>query len=131
MSIILWIIGGLIALAVAFFLLKLVMTLLGLSLLLGGLSWLIFDTFWAGAVLGGIMTIIWIIRDPDSFWDNVAEWGNTPSGSSSSSSPDEPKQYIRTPEGNVEIYSNYAGGFIDVNGHKWEEQLDGSYRRIS
>lgn len=86
MSIILWIIGGIIGLAAAIILFKLAAAFLGLSLLLGGLTWLIFDSFWTGAIIGFVITLIMFFSDPGEFLDNAMESYSGSSGSSGTSS---------------------------------------------
>lgn len=129
MEILLYIVLGIIGLAIAYVLLKIAAALLGLSLVLGVVSWLIFDNFWLGAILGGIITLIMIIKDPGEYFDDII---NTHSGSSSSSkggTSGSSKRYIHTDEGDVEVYCDTAGGVEDVYGNRWTRQSNGSYRR--
>lgn len=46
MEILLYIVLGIISMAVAIVLFKIAAALVGLSLVLGGITWLIFDSFW-------------------------------------------------------------------------------------
>lgn len=130
MEIILWIVGGIVVLAIAWVLLKLVAALAGLSLVLGTLTWLFFDSFWTGVIIGAIITVILIINDPDDFFDSAME-DPQPSRSSNSSS-----ETIRMTfeDGSSEILEKNcedASGFYDQYGHKWERQSDGTYMKRS
>lgn len=133
MEIILYIIGGIIVLAVAIVLLKLVAALIGPALILGFITWLIFDSFWAGAIIGGVITVILIINDPGEFFSDALE--EIPTKSSSSRSSGGSEVYMKGSDGRKyecgENPTTYAGGIIDNYGHKWEKQLDGSYKKIS
>lgn len=131
MEILLYIVLGIIGLAVAIVLFKIAAALVGLSLVLGGITWLIFDSFWAGAIIGGIITLIMIIKDPGEYFDDFVNDSATSHSSSRSSSTNGNKRYLRTDEGNVEIYCDYAGGVEDVNGNRWEKQLDGTYKKVN
>lgn len=124
MEIILWIIGGVLALALAWVLLKLVAMLAGLSVVLGFITWLFFDSFWTGAIIGGVITAILVIRDPGEFFDRAMD---DPAPSTPS-----PRETIRMtyPNGESEILEKNcedSSGFYDQYGHKWERQSDGTY----
>lgn len=71
--VILYIIGGFILLALLILVLKLAAALLGLSLTLGFITWLLFDSFWTGAIIGGVITAILVIKDPEEFFENALE----------------------------------------------------------
>lgn len=134
MEIIFYIVVGIIALILAIVLLKLIAALVGLSLVFGFLTWLIFDSFWAGAAIGGIITAIMVISDPSGFFENAMEDAPTSSDSSDSSNKSS-KVIMRGSDGqSYDCGSNpttYAGGIEDNYGNKWEKQLDGSYKKVS
>lgn len=128
MSIILWIIGGFIAVAVAYVLFKLAAAFLGLSLLLGAITWLVFDSFWAGAIIGGVITLIRFISSPGDFLDDAMEDPVISSSGGSSSASDT----VRMVDQNgcsqeVEKRLEDASGFYDQYGNRWDKLSDGSY----
>lgn len=129
METVFYIILGLIGLALAIFLLKLVCLLCGLSVVLGFITWLIFDSFWIGAGIGGVLTLILIISDPEEFFDNVFDDPPTKSSSSSSSSSSE--KYIRTSNGDVKVIYEDSDSVTDEYGHKWKKKSDGSFERYN
>ncbi len=132
MEIILYIILGIIGLAIAYVLLKIAAALLGLSLVLGAITWLIFDSFWAGAIIGGVFTLVMIIKNRGEYLDDfINDSAGSSSTSRSSGSSSSSKRYLQTDEGNVEISHDYSGGYVDVYGHRWEQQTNGSYKRVS
>lgn len=127
--IIIYIILGIIALAVAIFLLKFFMMLLGPALVGGFVTWLIWDNFWVGAAIGGVITLIAILRNPGDFFSDLFEEASTPinSSSSSSSSYSSNKEYITDRYGNKrEVRYHDSDSIWDDNGTQYRSD-DGGY----
>lgn len=128
--IIIYILLGIVALGIALFLLKLIAILVGPALLLGGISWLVFDSFWPGCVLGGTLTLIAFIRNPGEFLsDAIEEAASSSEGSSEKSTSSSSTGYRICDEyGNwrdvVYIDSNHAW---DDNGHKYVKDDSGRW----
>lgn len=128
MEIILWIVGGVIVLALAWVLLKLVAMLVGLSLVLGFLTWLFFDSFWVGAIIGGVITLIMVITNPHEFFERAME---EPMPSSKKPAPPS-KNIVSMRDGagrnfEVEKRLETTDGFYDEYGNYWQRQSDDSY----
>ena len=84
--VIIYIILGFIALGLAVFLFKILAMLCGLALTLGFVTWLIFDSFWTGCIIGGIITLVMILKNPGEYFDDLVDEASrhTPSSSSTS-----------------------------------------------
>lgn len=128
MEIILWIVGGFIALVIAYVLLKLAAAFLGLSVLLGGITWLIFDSFWIGAGIGLAITIIRFISDPGEFLDSAMEShsGNGGSSSSSSSSTSSQRYFMDNHGCRHDIRYEDATSVTDQYGDKYQKDINGN-----
>lgn len=131
MEIILYIILGFIVLGIAIVLLRFVALIAGPALLLGGLSWLIFDSFWPGCILGGLITLIGIIRDPSGFFDDAFDEATTPINSTSSSTPRSSGKTIRDKWGNTrDITYEDADSITDDYGNNYRKGSDGNWYQI-
>lgn len=130
MEIILWIVGGVIVVALAWVLLKLVAMLVGLSLVLGFLTWLFFDSFWVGAIIGGVITLIMVISNPHEFFERAME---DPQPSSKKPTPPSNEMVnMQDQNGNyfkVEKHLETTDGFYDQYGYYWKHQGNDRYSR--
>lgn len=115
--IIIYILLGIVALGIALFLLKFIAILVGPALLFGGISWLVFDSFWPGCVLGGAMTLITFIRNPGKFLSDAAE-------EAASSSEGNSKKSVSSSSTGYRILDKYGNWrevvYMDGN-HAWDE----------
>ncbi len=125
MEIIIYIILGLFALAIAVFLLKVLLMLCGPALILGGLTWLIFDSFWLGCIIGGIITLILILKDPEGFFSDIINEASKSSSSGGSSSSS--KEYIKDKWGNQrEVTYRDSNSMYDDYGNRYRSDDGGS-----
>lgn len=119
---IIYILLGIMALALAVFLIKALALLVGPSLVFGFITWLLFDSFWLGCIIGAFIPIIGIIRSPRRYFEDLLEEAGTfaPTSSGNSKSSNSSKQMIKDKYGNWrEVSTMDSTTAYDDYGHKY------------
>lgn len=125
--IVVYIILGLIVLGVAIFLFKFLLMLLGLPLVGGFVTWLIWDNFWIGAAIGGVITLITILRNPGEYFSDLIDEASRSGSLSSSSSSSASKEYITDRWGNKrEVRYRDSNSMWDDYGNHYRSDDGGS-----
>ena len=126
--IIIYIVLGLVALAIAVILFKILAMLCGLSIVLGGITWLFFDSFWAGCIIGGLITLIMILSSPREYFSDLMEEATSSHSSSGGGSSSSSGERIRDKYGNWrEVTYRDSTTMWDDNGHKYTKGSDGNW----
>ncbi|MDE5733999.1 MAG: hypothetical protein K2H83_02530 [Duncaniella sp.] len=128
--IIIYILLGLVALGIAIFLLKILAMLCGLAIVLGGITWLIFDSFWIGCIIGGLITLVIILRSPREYFEDLFdEAASSSSSSSGGSSSNSSGERVRDKYGNWrQVTYKDSTTMWDDYGHKYTKDSDGNWR---